>query len=199
MRILLSFVVVVMVYSCLTVSATNLPKHRWLPGKIQLKNGHTLSGQISYHLKHNILMYKAGSKIKTFTPRLVDYFEVHNNDLTCIKRYHAISVRVYENKMVSQFFQIVTSGGVSLLKREATVRRRVGKKTVVKKIDQFYYLDESQFVKSLVPSKKNLLKLMSAHADKVNAFIEKQNLKPNKAAHLTQLFIFYNELKDSSG
>lgn len=198
MRILKVFVVILMLNPCFDAWSFQSQKDVWYLGKIRLKDGTTLSGRISHRLKYNVLMLKDQGKIKTYTAKSVDYFEVQVKDFKSVRRYYSIPVKVGETKIVPEFFEIIIKGGMTLLKREVQVRKRMGKRTVVSMVDRFYYMDGSGFVQNLVPTKKNILKLMNSHSAEVSEFMEDLDLNPNKSAHLKQLFIFYNSLNQSS-
>lgn len=199
MRILKTFFVAVLINPCFDAWSFQSQNDSWYLGKIKLKDSTTLSGRINYQLKYNVLMHKSQGQTKTYTANIVDYFEVQDKDFKKVKRYHSIPVKIRENKVIPEFFEVVIRGNMTLLKREVQVRKRMGKRTVVSTVDRFYYMDRSGFVQNLVPTKKNILKLMENHAREVNEFMEDLDLNPSKSAHLKQLFIFYNSLSQSSG
>ena len=199
MRILKTFFVAVLINPCFDAWSFQSQNNSWYLGKIKLKDSTTLSGRINYQLKYNVLMHKSQGQTKTYTANIVDYFEVQDKDFKKVKRYHSIPVKIRENKVIPEFFEVIIRGNMTLLKREVQVRKRMGKRTVVSTVDRFYYMDRSGFVQNLVPTKKNILKLMEAHAQEVNEFMEDLDLNPSKSAHLKQLFIFYNSLSQSSG
>ncbi|MCG8322175.1 MAG: transcriptional regulator [Cytophagales bacterium] len=199
MRILKTFFVAVLINPCFDAWSFQSQNDSWYLGKIKLKDSTTLSGRINYQLKYNVLMHKSQGQTKTYTANIVDYFEVQDKDFKKVKRYHSIPVKIRENKVIPEFFEVIIRGNMTLLKREVQVRKRMGKRTVVSTVDRFYYMDRSGFVQNLVPTKKNILKLMEDHAREVNEFMEDLDLNPSKSAHLKQLFIFYNSLSQSSG
>ena len=199
MRLLKFFAISMLLSPCFEAWSFQSYNDSWYLGKVKLKDSITLSGRISYQLKYNVLMYKNDGKINTYTANLVDYFEVQDKDFKNVKRYYSIPVKIRENKEIQQFFEVVIRGEMSLLKREEQVRKRMGKRTVVTIVDRFYYMDSSGFVQNLVPTKKNILRLMDTHAREVSEFMEDLDLNPSKSAHLKQLFIFYNSLNQSSG
>ena len=199
MRLLKFFAISMLLSPCFEAWSFQSYNDSWYLGKVKLKDSITLSGRISYQLKYHVLMYKNDGKINTYTANLVDYFEVQDKDFKNVKRYYSIPVKIRENKEIQQFFEVVIRGEMSLLKREEQVRKRMGKRTVVTMVDRFYYMDGSGFVQNLVPTKKNILRLMDTHAREVSEFMEDLDLNPSKSAHLKQLFIFYNSLNQSSG
>ena len=199
MRILKTFFVAVLINPCFDAWSFQSQNDSWYLGKIKLKDSTTLSGRINYQLKYNVLMHKSQGQTKTYTANIVDYFEVQDKDFKKVKRYHSIPVKIRENKVIPEIFEVIIRGNMTLLKREVQVRKRMGKRTVVSTVDRFYYMDRSGFVQNLVPTKKNILKLMEDHAREVNEFMEDLDLNPSKSAHLKQLFIFYNSLSQSSG
>lgn len=199
MRILKTFFVAVLINPCFDAWSFQSQNDSWYLGKIKLKDSTILSGRINYQLKYNVLMHKSQGQTKTYTANIVDYFEVQDKDFKKVKRYHSIPVKIRENKVIPEFFEVIIRGNMTLLKREVQVRKRMGKRTVVSTVDRFYCMDRSGFVQNLVPTKKNILKLMEAHAREVNEFMEDLDLNPSKSTHLKQLFIFYNSLSQSSG
>ena len=196
MKFLKVLVVIILLNPCFEVLSNET--YKWSRGKIELKNGSTLSGSIKYRPKYNVLMYKVDGKIKTYTADLINYFEIRGKDFKSINRYYSVPVKIDENRMKPEFFEVVTTGSITLLKREALVRKRRGKRTEVTKVSRFFYMDQSGTVQPLMPSKKSILKLMDAHARVVSNFMTDLELKPSKSAHMKQLFIFYNTLCRSS-
>lgn len=199
MRILRTFMVIALLNPVFEVWSFQSQEDTWYLGKIKLKDGTTLSGRISYRLKYNVLMHKNKGKIKTYTANLVEYFDVQDKDFKETKRYHSIPVKIRENTIVPEFFEVIIRGDMTLLKRQVQVRKKMGKRTVVSMVDRFFYMDESGVVQKLVTTKKNILQLMNSHAREVSEFMEDLDLNPNKSSHLKQLFIFYNTLNQSSG
>ena len=153
MRTLKIFLITLLLGTCFNGRAFQSKPDSWQLGKIKLKDSTTLTGRISYQMKYNVLMHKEGGQTKTYTANLVDYFEVQDKDFKKLKRYYSIPVKVRENKIIPEFFEVIIRGNMTLLSREVQVRKRMGKRTVVSTVDRFYYMDGSGFVQNLVPTK----------------------------------------------
>ena len=57
-------------------NAQNFPSEFWHSGKILLMSGDTLKGEVKYNMTTDVVQYKIGERIQTFTSQKVLYFEI---------------------------------------------------------------------------------------------------------------------------
>ncbi|MDQ4140581.1 MAG: hypothetical protein M3142_08640 [Bacteroidota bacterium] len=202
--------------------AQNLNKHEWAEGKIVLTTGETLSGTLGYFYNKEIIQVKGTDGFtRTFSPVNVAYFQGFNEQkqvLQTFKPFHWSPNPDVPAFKTPAFFEVVTEGKYTLVKRSAFVIRnldpvpmytslgryyepyptqetlRSGKNYQIARLHSYYLLTPENQIISLRNPKKDLEELYEDKAGSMKAYIRSKKLSYKNPVALTHVVQYFNHL-----
>lgn len=202
--------------------AQNLNTHEWAEGKIVLTTGETLSGALSYFYNKEIIQVKdADGFIRTFSPVNVAYFQGFNEQKQVLQVFKPFQwspnpdVPAFKTPA---FFEVVTEGKYTLVKRTAFVIRnldpvpmytslgryyepyftnetvRSGKNYQLARLHSYYLLTPENEIVNLRNPKKDLEDLYQDKAISMKAYIRDKKLSYKNPIALTRVVQYFNHL-----
>ncbi|MBK6264883.1 hypothetical protein JKA74_07530 [Marivirga sp. S37H4] len=194
----------------LVINAQNLPNELWHPGKIVLDEGDTLSGQIQYDFKTNLVQLAVDNKIKTFSSQQVLFLSFHCQFFKRFRYFYSIPYRLKGSMNVPVFFEILAEGRLTLMAREYVVIENmnrygnpmyrpmgsVGSREIL--TYDYYFLTDSGDLNLYLEKKKDLLPYFGRYEDAMVRYIKKQRLKVDRQQDLVKIINYYNDLVQSN-
>ncbi|PSR53779.1 hypothetical protein AHMF7605_09720 [Adhaeribacter arboris] len=205
-----------------TTLAQNLNKHEWAKGKIVLTTGETLFGPLSYYYNKEIIQVKGTDGfIRTFSPVNVAYFQGFNEQKQIFQTFKPFLYSPNPDVPAFQtptFFEVVTEGKYTLVKRTAFVIRnldpiprytslgryyepysstetaRAGNNYQIAQLHSYYLLTPQNQIISLRHPKKDLEDLYEDKAAPMKAYIRGKKLSYKNPVALTHVVQYFNHL-----
>lgn len=176
----------------------------WRKAAILLYEGNRLieGHSARYDIQTNELDIEASNGIKALSGTKVKSFVWLDSQtgksafFINAKEYH------FNETVLTGFFEVRVDGSNPLFKKVSLILKKADYNAalstgsrddkILKKI--FYYYREGNQVMLLPNSKKKVLPIFKNNADKINAFINKNNLSVKQEDHLEQIFTYFNSL-----
>jgi len=205
-----------------TSVAQNLNKYEWAKGEVILTNGDTLAGALSYYYKKEIIQVKgADGIIKTFSPVNVAQFQAFNEQKQLVQIFRPYRWQpnpVEDAFKTPAFFEVVTQGKYTLIKRSAYVIRNADPIPMytlwgryyepcttdnispqnndyqIALLNSYYLLTPENEIISLRKPKKNLEDLYRDKTSTMKAFIRWNKLSYDNPVALTHMVHHFNHL-----
>ncbi|MDQ3291851.1 MAG: hypothetical protein M3Q05_11240 [Bacteroidota bacterium] len=205
-----------------TTLAQNLNKHEWAEGKIVLTTGETLSGPVSYYYNKEIIQVKGNDDLtRTFSPVNVAYFQGFNEEKQVLQTFRPFLWSPNPDAAAFKtpaFFEVVTEGKYTLVKRTAYVIRNLdpipmytslgryyepynsnetlqpGKNYQLARLHSYYLLTPENEIVSLRNPKKDLEDLYQDKAISMKAYIRDKKLSYKNPVALTHVVQYFNHL-----
>ena len=173
----------------------------WCPGSVTLENQQVVSGEVSYDLKFNAVQVRHDGVVRTYTAEKVAYFDLFDQVKHRDRHYVAIDHQVYEGYQRRTFFEVLTDGDLTILRKTKYVRKpRVTEDFRAPHIylnavckHTYYAFSEGKFFE-ISDFKEQVLPLMSEHEATVNHYIEQCKLKLRKVHEQMRVVHLYNQL-----
>ncbi|QMU27777.1 hypothetical protein [Adhaeribacter radiodurans] len=207
---------------CYPAFAQNLNKHEWVAGKVVLTTGETLSGALSYFYNKEIIQVKgADGFTRAFSPVNVSYFQGFNEKkqvLQIFKPFKWSPNPDVPGFKTPAFFEVVTEGKYTLVKRTAFVIRNLdpvpmyaslgryyepystnetlhsGKNYQITRLHSYYVLTPENEIINLRNPKKDLENLYQDKASSMKAYIRDKKLSYKNPVALTHVVQYFNHL-----
>ena len=173
----------------------------WCPGSVTLENQQVVSGDVSYDLKFNAVQVRQNGIVHTYTAEKVAHFDLYDQIKHRDRHYVAIDHRLDEGYQRKTFFEVLTEGNLTILRKTKYVRKpRVTEDFRAPHIylnavckHTYYAFSEGQFFK-IDNFKTQILPLMSQYEDMVNDYIRECRLKLRKVHEQMRVVHLYNQL-----
>ncbi|WP_461491657.1 hypothetical protein [Pontibacter sp. HJ8] len=183
----------------------------WHYGKIVLATGDSLFGSVMYHPIQDVVQVESNDgAISSFSPVNVSHFVVrdkYNGRPQIFRSLFWNLGRVNTDFKKPVFFEQLNNGTISLIKRQAGVRKSdMGNGNYVDESDPQWY-DTSEEVKesyyALLPDgeivalrniRRDLLRLFGKKANTVKQFVRSNELDFNKPHELVMIVNYFNTL-----
>jgi hypothetical protein len=186
----------------------------WHDGKVILRTGDTLEGELKYDLVENILQYKFGSRIVTLTPKKTYGFFIEDKVLGRNRWFRVFGYNPFSSYKPLLFFEVLVKGKLTLLSRESVY---------VETIPQFDYFSNTTFysTRRMVDyshffmkksrkkggdpeiiqyndKKKQLLEIMAYKEDQVKDYIKRNKIAYGTREGLILVVNYFNSLFESA-
>ena len=173
----------------------------WCPGKVTLENQQVVTGEVSYDLKFNAVQVRRGGVVHTYTAEKIAHFDLFDQVKHRERHYVAIDHRMDEGYQRKTFFEVLTDGDLTILRKTKYVRRpRVTEDFRAPHIylnavckHTYYAFNEGEFFE-IDDFKKQVLPLMNEYEDTVNDYIKQCRLKLRKVHEQMRVVHLYNQL-----
>ena len=173
----------------------------WCPGSVTLENQQIVTGDVSYDLKFNAVQVRHQGVVRTYTAEKVAHFDLFDQVKHRDRHYVAINHRVEDGYQRKTFFEVLTDGDVTILRKTKYVRKpRVTEDFRAPHIylnavckHTYYAFGEGEFFE-IEDFREQVLPLMSQHEDTVNDYIKQCKLKLRKVHEQMRVVHLYNQL-----
>ena len=173
----------------------------WCSGSVTLEDRQVVTGEVSYDLKFNAVQVRHHGVVRTYTAEKVAHFDLFDPVKHRARHYVAIDHPVDESYRRKTFFEVLTDGTMTVLRKTKYVRRpRVTEDFRAPHIylnavcrHTYYVFNEGEFFE-VEDFKEQVLPLMSRHEDLVKEYIEQCRLKLRKVHEQMRVVHLYNQL-----
>jgi hypothetical protein len=175
----------------------------WHAGRIVLTEGDTLKGMVKYDLQQDLVQYtNANENAEVFTARKVLFFEIFDKTVDKYRQFYALPYNAAKSPSYKSlvFFELLESGKLSLLSREALEMRTMstgfygGYYSRQVLVNKYFFLDDSGNVIEFTGNKGDLLNMFGKKADTVEKYMRQNHLKLDDKYEFAQIVSYYNTL-----
>ncbi len=106
-------ILLVLFFGCLATAGET----GWYSGEIVFNSEATLSGEIRYDWRADVVQYRSDGRIHTFSPHLLRSFAFFDVQLNAIRHFKALPLREATNGSARQFYEVVLTGPLQLVRR----------------------------------------------------------------------------------
>ncbi len=178
----------------------------WCPGKVVLEDEQVVSGEINYDLKFNAVQVRQGKTVRTYTAEQIAQFDLYDQVKHRDRRYVAIDHPMKEGYRRKTFFEVLSNGPLTMLRKTKYVRRpRVTEDFRAPHIylnavcrHDYFLFNEGQIVE-VDDFEEQVLPLMSRHEEPIDDYIKAGKLKLRKIHEQMRLVYLYNQLCQQEG
>ena len=173
----------------------------WCSGRVVLKDQQVVTGEVSYDLKFNAIQVRRDGIVQTYTAENVAYFRLFDQVKHRDRRYVAIDHQLDEGYQRRTFFEVLTEGDLTVLRKTRYVRKpRVTEDLRAPHIylnavckHTYYAVSEGQFFR-ISNFKEQVLPLMERYEDLVSDYIKRCKLSLRKIHEQMRVVHLYNQL-----
>lgn len=173
----------------------------WCPGQVTLADQRVVGGEINYDLKYNAIQVRHNGVVRTYTAEKIAHFEMFDQVKHRERRYVAIDHRLAEGYQRKTFFEVLTEGDLTILRKSKYVRKpRVTEDQRAPHIylnavcrHDYYAYNQGEFFE-IKDFKEQVLPLMTSYEDLVQDYIQRCKLKLRKINEQMRVVHLYNQL-----
>ncbi len=186
----------------------------WHEGKVILRTGDTLKGEIKYDLAENLLQYKFGNRIVTLTPKKTKGFIIHDKILARRRVFMVYGYNPYSSYKPLLYFEVLVKGKLTLLARESVFVETLPQfdyftnttfYSTRRMVDYSYFFlkksrkkDEEFKILEYTEKKKQLLEVMSAREEQIKEYLKEKKVAYGTREGLIMVVNYFNSLLDST-
>ena len=197
----LSLVLMLIFVSIIQGFSSPINQGLWCSGQVVLKDQQVVKGEISYDLKFNAIQVRADGIVRTYTAENVAHFRLFDQIKHRDRRYVAIDHQLDEGYQRRTFFEVLTEGDLTVLRKTKYVRKpRVTEDFRAPHIylnavckHTYYGFSGSRFFE-IDNFKEQVLPLMNRYEDLVSDYIKQCKLKLRKIHEQMRVVHLYNQL-----
>ncbi len=173
----------------------------WCPGQVTLANQRVVEGEINYDLKYNAIQVRHDGVVRTYTAEKIAHFTMFDQVKHRERHYVAIDHQLDEGYQRKTFFEVLTEGDVTILRKSKYVRKpRVTEDQRAPHIylnavcrHDYYAYNQGEFFE-IDDFKEQVLPLMTSYEDLVQDYIKRCKLKLRKINEQMRVVHLYNQL-----
>ena len=173
----------------------------WCPGQVTLVNQRMVAGEINYDLKYNAIQVRHDGVVRTYTAEKIAHFTLFDLVKHRERRYVAIDHQLDEGYQRKTFFEVLTEGDLTILRKSRYVRKpRVTEDKRAPHIylnavcrHDYYAYNQGDFFE-IDDFKEQVLPLMNSYEDLVQDYIKRCKLKLRKINEQMRVVHLYNQL-----
>ena len=165
---------------------------KWFKGSVTLADKQVLTGDISVDTQYDLVLYKNGNLVDVYPAHRVYATRIYDSTKHINRRY--VSIKDQINPRHVELFEIVTSGEISVLRREVT---RYSTTTEHEALGFEYFVlfeDELIGLKEFNPKVYSKLK----GNDVTQSFVRRNKLNPNIDANAVRIIQYHNKMVASA-
>ncbi|MCF6360959.1 MAG: hypothetical protein L3J29_09390 [Cyclobacteriaceae bacterium] len=198
----LVFLAIILV--AISADAQEFSSDLWHQGMVVLVNEDTITGKIKYNLAQDLIQVEAHKKAYAFSGKRVFYFQIFDETVDAYREFYVLPYALVNQYESPVFFEVLVEGKLTLLCREAIVTKTVSdnlspygppmsySRNVV--VYTYYFLNSKGKITKYSLKKKDLLRVLSNRADKIEEYMRVNNLKADKLYYLSRIIAFYNAI-----
>jgi hypothetical protein len=174
----------------------------WCNGQAVLENGEVLAGDISFDLKFEVVRVKKNGIVHAYTAEGLAYFEMYDHIKRIHRKYVSVDSPVHPGYSRRAFFEVISHGELSFLRRSEYVRRpratedmrapHVYLNSICKHI--YYLHDAEEGLVQVDNFKKEVLPRMERYEKQVDDYIDRCHLSLKKVHEQVRVVNLYNQL-----
>ena len=181
----------------------NFPSEYWHSGKVLLMSGDTLKGEVKYNMTTDVVQFKTGERIQTFTSQKVLYFEIFDVTVEYFRRFITLPFNIRPNYKVPRIFELLQEGNVTLLCREQIVEQTNSSNLYYSPYSSFstqrlkytyYFADKRGRLTEYTMKKRDLLIILKQRESQIKKFMSQNRLKADDKADLIRIVAYYNSI-----
>lgn len=199
-----SFLITILVFTCLSVFGQSFPSELWHEGKIILIEGDTLTGKVRYSQETEIVEY-IGNGMSTavaLTGRKILYFEIFDNTAGRYREFYALPYAINSDYETPILFEVIHEGKpVSLLSRERIEQQIInnpytmtGSYTRTILTYTYYFLTEKNGIKRFNGSRKDFEYLLSNRSQEIKKYVKQNHIRTDRRGDILKVVLYYNSL-----
>ena len=173
----------------------------WCPGQVILENQQVVFGEINYDLKYNAIQVRNNGVVRTYTAEKIAHFTLFDLVKHRERRYVAIDHQLEEGYQRKTFFEVLTEGDVTILRKSKYVRKpRVTEDQRAPHIylnavcrHDYYAYNQGDFFE-IEDFEEQILPRMTDYEDLVQDYIKRCKLKLRKINEQMRVVHLYNQL-----
>ncbi len=173
----------------------------WCPGQVTLVSQRVVAGEINYDLKYNAIQVRHDGVVRTYTAEKIAHFTLFDLVKHRERRYVAIDHQLDEGYQRKTFFEVLTEGDLTILRKSRYVRKpRVTEDKRAPHIylnavcrHDYYAYNQGDFFE-IDDFKEQVLPLMNSYEDLVQDYIKRCKLKLRKINEQMRVVHLYNQL-----
>ena len=173
----------------------------WCPGQVTLADRQVVSGEINYDLKYNAIQVRHNGVVRTYTAEKIAHFTLFDLVKHRERRYVAIDHQLDEGYQRKTFFEVLTEGDLTILRKSRYVRKpRVTEDKRAPHIylnavcrHDYYAYNQGEFFE-IDDFKGQILPRMTDYEDLVQNYIKRCKLKLRKINEQMRVVHLYNQL-----
>lgn len=169
-------------------------------GKVQLKNGESISGTVDINsFINSAVVTSADGRQLTYHASMIESIKTVD-ECDFAREYRCFDYRSnsFFDRMEKKLFQVVTDGEVVLLRR--IFEYDVFDATDDYTIEEFYYVDDNNKVKRIRNFKRQILPMMDTYATEVETFRKRNHIhNMNREDNMYLMVSYFNRLSSMEG
>lgn len=184
-----------------TAEGQRWPSQLWHEGKVVLDTGDTLTGQIKYDLKQDLIQYNVPNRrTDAFSARSVLFFEIFDETVRRYRQFFALPYSNQTQYKTPVFFELLAEGKLTLLARESLEFKTysspyyVGSYSREVLVFHFYFLDNEGNIEEFKGSKTDLLNMMGRKSGDVEKYMKTNRLKIDDKYDFARIIAYYNSI-----
>lgn len=183
----------------------NVPQEKfafefWHEGKIVIEGGDTLRGQLQYNMQTELVQLQANSKLETYTPRKIVFFEIFDKTVNRYRQFYSLPFALTGQYKTPVFFELLNEGKITLLSREKLEYKTYssfysyGTYTRLVLTNAYYVLKEDGSLQDFNGKKNDFYDLMGSKKEEVQKFAKANKLNFNNKYEMVRVIDYYNSL-----
>ncbi len=173
----------------------------WCSGQVTLVDQQVVTGEINYDLKYNAIQVRNNGVMRTYTAEKIAHFTLFDLVKHRERHYVAIDQQLDEGYQRKTFFEVLTEGDLTILRKSKYVRKpRVTEDQRAPHIylnavcrHKYYAYNQGDFFE-IDDFKAQVLPRMTGYEDLVQKYIRQCKLKLRKINEQMRVVHLYNQL-----
>ena len=187
----------------LSVNAMAIYDHGlWCNGHAVLENGEVLLGEVSFDLKFQVVRVRKNGMTQAYSAENMAYFELYDHIKKINRKYVSVDSPVHPGYSRKAFFEVISHGELSYLRRSEYVRRpratedmrapHIYLNTVCRHI--YYVHMKKEGLTRVSNFEEEVLPLMESYEKQVDEYIDRCNLSLRRLHEQVRVVNLYNQL-----
>ncbi len=192
-----------LLFASFVIKAQEFPSELWHQGMLVLVSEDTLSGKIKYNIEQDLVQIESEDKIFTFSGKKVFYFQFFDETVDAYREFYTLPYAFANQYEAPIFFEVLVEGKLTLLCREAIITKTVNDNNINPYgstlsysrdvlVYTYYFLDQVGNITAYNMKKKDLLRVLTKRADKIEKYMRVNHLRADKRYDLSRIISFYN-------
>ncbi len=197
-----------LIFAITTTNAQQyFPSEVWHEGSVTTVDGESSRGKIKYNLEADIIQFSSNNTIKTYSARKIVFFEIYDAEYGRYREFYALPYQVTGDYKTPRLFEVLYENTLTLLCREEVVQQSTamydpfmfGNQMMNRfRLDyQYYFLTRDGEIQYFSQKKDDLYDMFPKNKAKVEKYIKKNRLKPDRQRDLVRVTAYYNSLLNS--
>jgi hypothetical protein len=172
----------------------------WYVGEAYLQSGEKMRGKIFYEIDKELLLVFNQGQIKTFTPNQIYKFLIIDNEAGTERWFYSLPLTTGNPTRRKYFFEIIHEGHFTFLRKQRSRSDGFGafvfdesRLAIYSGFFDYYFLIGRDLVK-IKKFRRDAMRLMVDHREKMENFIQKNGLQLNNIKDQVRILNYYSIL-----